>query len=460
MADGAVLGERARDRGTPAASDAIGFTGGVGIALGVLLFTIDFYAHGHGRPPCVALFVVLIAAGYLGLWLLPTEMHTAAVTVIVVGVPGAIGWWLLPHAHRFADVRPFLILVILAWAACWLAPRTRGRSVFVAVALLVLWLWVLGEVAGTDAYSAAPVPSPPPHTMFSLGALTHQSRVVPVATATGEITLFDLDRNDPLYPLAQECSLIHTDACDALKAQAPPGSDFERFADTCGNSEPTGSGGDCVNLPDQSFGGESPIVGSPSPFPGLVPGTTGLGGGSGDKSLQIGIVSLLFGFVYLGALTLLDRRGWRGLGTAFVLPGLLALFTGTEALGNAADHAWVGGLLTFAAGVLFAVAGERGGRRFSTWAGGAFVAIGAYTFAADVANLDNSFGGFGASLKRPAFVIMGSGCVLVALAYLVSRARPRPSRRGPAEPTAPPAGPEQPFMPTLPLPPPRPPFEA
>ncbi len=457
MTDNGLLGDRARERGLPAASDAIGFTGGVGIALGVLLFTIDFFAHGHGRPPGVALFVVLIAAGYLGLWLLPTEMHTAAVTVIVVGVPGAIGWWLLPHAHRFADVRPFLILVILAWAACWLAPRTRGRAIFVAVALLLLWLWVLGEVAGTDAYSAAPVPSPPAHTLFSLGALTHQPRVVPVATATGDVTLFDLDQTDPLYPLARECSLLHTDACDALEAQAPPGSDFERFADTCGDSQPLGSGGDCVDLGDEAFGSGSPIVGSPSPFPGLVPGSTGLGGGSGDKSLQIGIVSLLFGIAYLGALVWSDRRRWRGLGTAFVLPGFLALFTGTEVLGNAADHAWVGGLLTFAAGVLFAIVGERGGRRFTTWAGGAFVAIGAYTFAADVANLDEPFFGGSASLMRPAFVALGSGCILVALAYLVSRARPRAPQHGASDPTAPADTPEHPFM--APLPVPRPPLD-
>ena len=455
MTDNAVLGDRSRERGAPAASDAIGFTGGVGIALGVLLFSVDFYAHGHGRPPCVALFAVLIAAGYVGLWLLPAEMHSAAVTVIVVGVPGALGWWLLPHAHRFADVRPFLILVILAWAACWLAPRTRGRTIFVAAALLLVWLWVLGEVAGTDAYSAAPVPSPPPHTMFSIGALTHPTRVVPVVAASGQVTFTELDANDPLYPLASSCQFFRGSACDDLFAKADPGSDFATFADTCGNSQPAGSGDRCAALDTSGFG--SPGTGTLEPFPGFGSGSTGLTSGTHDKSLQIGIVSLLFGLVYLGALTLLDRRGWPGLGTAFVLPGLLALFTGTEALGNAADHAWVGGLLTFAAGVLFAVVGERGARRFSTWAGGAFVAIGAYTFAADVANLDQSFSGLGASLKRPAFVALGAGCVLVALAYLVSRARPRNSQHRASEPAPPPAAPEQPFMPALPLP--RPPFD-
>ena len=44
-----VLGERARDRVAPTAADAIAFTGGIGIAFGVLLFTIDFNDEGHGR---------------------------------------------------------------------------------------------------------------------------------------------------------------------------------------------------------------------------------------------------------------------------------------------------------------------------------------------------------------------------------------------------------------------------
>lgn len=437
-----MLGERARDRGAPTAADATAFTGGVGIAFGVLLFTIDFSDNGSRRVPGIALFVALIAAGYVALWFLPRAMHAAAVTVIVAGVPGAIGWWILPHANEFRDIRPFLILLILGWTACWLAPRTRGRSIFVAAVLIVCWLWVLGEVAGTDAFSASPVPSPPAHTMFSLGAFTSEPRVIPVAdTSSRGITLADLDPSDPLYPLARDCGVFGGESCDALASDAPPGSGFAQFADTCGNSQPPGASGQCNPVEPNPFDNGPPIEGSP--FPGLVPGTGGLGTGTDDKSLQIGLVSLLFGILYAGALTALDRRRARGLGTAFVLPVVLALFTGTQALGNAADHAWVGGLLTFTAGVAFAVIGERGDRRFTTWAGGAFAALGAYTFAGDIANLDNSFGGAGASLKRPAFVTLGFGCLLVALSWLLSSARPRASKPRVAESI---------FMPPLPEP--------
>src|SRR5260221_14294285 len=97
----AVLGARAYERGAPAASDAVAFAGGLGIAVGVLLLTSDLYTHGHGRWPGIALFFVLVAVGYLALGLLPRETHPAAITMIVAGVPGAVGWWILPHAHRF-----------------------------------------------------------------------------------------------------------------------------------------------------------------------------------------------------------------------------------------------------------------------------------------------------------------------------------------------------------------------
>jgi hypothetical protein len=416
--DKPVSGARSRDRAVPAAADAIAFTGGAGVAVGVLLLTIDLHAHGHGRLFGVVLFAALLGAAYLAISVLPREVHPAAVTVVVASVPGMFGWWILPHAHRFADVRPFLILVFIAWTVCWLAPLTRGRTIFVAAALIVLWLWMLGEVAGTDAYSAAPVPSPPAHTTFSLSALTSKPAVVTArATRSSAITISGLDPTSPLYPLARQCAAGLASACDELFAEAPPGSDFQELADSCAGTQPVGSGGECAVLEQRAF--ETP---TPSGVD-LVPGGSVFGGKTNDRPFEIGFVSLLFGIAYVGAIAALDRRRRRGLGTALVLPGLLALFTGTEVLGNAAHHAWVGGLLTFAAGIAFAIVGDYGGRRFTAWGGAALAAFGLYTFAADIANFDHSFSDSQVNLVRPALVTLGFGVLLVALAWGVARVR-------------------------------------
>jgi hypothetical protein len=426
MADAELLlGARAYERSAPAAADAIAFTGGLGVAAGVLLLTADIYAHDHGRAPGVALFVLLIAVGYLTLSFLPRPTHPAAVTLIVAGVPGALGWWLLPGADRFADVRPFLLLTILGWAACWIAPRTRGRTIFVGAALLILWLWAIGEAAGTEAYSAAPIPSPPPHTTFSLSALH------------AEVTIDDLDATNALYPIARRCDDGDGFACDTLYDQAEPGSDFEAFADTCGNTLPVGFGGQC-NFVGGDFGGQEPFDTSPTPFGGeLVPGQ--VGAGSSDRSLHIGLVSLLFGLVYGGALFAFDRRRWHGLGTALVVPGFLALFTGTEVLGNAAHRAWAGGLLTFAAGTAFALVGDVGGRRITTWAGGALAAFGVYVFAGDVTDFDKSFSDLEPNLARPAWITIAFGVALAVFACVIAALRSRYASGGsPPAPEPPP----------------------
>lgn len=433
--DDTLVGDRTRDRNAPAAADAVAFTGGLGIAVGAMLLASEAFKRGHGRTAGIALFAGLIVIGWFALGILPRATHPAAVTLVVVGVPGAIGWWILPHAHRFADIRPFLILVIVVWAAFFIAPRTRGRSIFIAAALIVLWLWMLGEVAGTDAYSAAPIPSPPAHTMFSLSAL-HR-----------DVTITDLDPSNSMYPLAQQCDQGNGAECDVLYEIATPGSDFKQFADTCGGAEPAGSGDNCASLIGTGSGSVIPPPGTGFTPNNLgVPGTSPLFRGAGhDKSLEIGMVSLFFGLAYVGALWAFDRRRWRTLGTALVIPGVLALFTGTEVLGNAAHHLWTGGLLTLIAGVGFAIVGEAGGRRFTTWAGGVFAAFGVYLFAGDVTNFKHSFTSENVQLVRPALITIAFGALLVALAWLIAMLRSQnlgPNGSFPTGATPPPPAPE------------------
>ncbi len=395
---------RARTRGEPRLSDAVASTGGIAVGLGVLFIAIDLYDDHPGRSAEVALFAGLVLVGYVALLALPRALNAAGITAVVIGVPGALGWWLLPGAHKFGDVRPFLVLTILAFALCWVAPLTRGRVIFIGLVAVCLWLWIVGEAAGTDAYSAAPVPSPPAHTMFSLAALKDQATV----------TLDDLDPNDPLYPLAEQCDNGTLVACDTLYRVAPFGSSFRDFGESCGNSF-AGPPGDCVG----ATSGTTPFTLSPTdpftPFPGITEG-----GSNNDKSLEIGLVSLAFGLAYIGLLYMFDRRHFAGLATAFVIPGGLALFVGTETLGNAADHAWVGGLLTFAGGILFGVVGHVGARRFTAWAGGFFAALGVVTVALDASDISSSVSDENVKLVGPGLIVIASGIGLVLIAYVIA----------------------------------------
>jgi hypothetical protein len=421
---------RAQQRGVPSLAEAISATGGVALALGILLITIDLRAAHGGRGEPTALFAALVLAGYVAVWLLPTEAHAAGVAAIVLGIPGALGWLILPGAHRFADIRPFIVLTIAGWIVAFVVPHTRGRTIFIAAAALLLWLWVLGEVADTGAYSASPIPSPPAHTVFSLQSLT---------MGRSAVEFGGLDSNDPLYSIAKLCNQGNAGACRALYAQAEPGSDFQDFASTCGNTQPAGA---CA-IPLEGIGGSSL-----SPVPGINPigpiSTT-----TDDKSLEIGLVSVFFGVLYLGALFVLDRAGWRGLATAFVVPGVIAMVSGTQSLGNAAHHAWAAGLLTFAAGIAIGGIGDRTRRRFTTWAGAVIAAVGALTIALDASHVSHSVRNGEVKLAGPGLVVVLFGVGLAGIAFVVAHFL----GDGPAPPVNVPQYPDGPAPPPEPPPP-------
>lgn len=87
-----------------------------------------------------------------------------------------------------------------------------------------------------------------------------------------------------------------------------------------------------------------------------------------DPSTKIGIVSLLFGVVYLGIAGWRDRKGDARMATAVLVPAILALYVGTSAISG--HIGWVGrGLLAVVVGGAVLAIGLRGGRRASSWIG-------------------------------------------------------------------------------------------
>lgn len=107
---------------------------------------------------------------------------------------------------------------------------------------------------------------------------------------------------------------------------------------------------------------------------------------AGDESLDgepdepnpttIGIILLLFGAAYLAAAWLLDRRGFAGTATPFVVAALAALPSGIAFLGDGIEAAGAG-VASVIAGLVVAWFGARSGRRASTVIGAGGVALGA-----------------------------------------------------------------------------------
>jgi hypothetical protein len=323
-------GWRAERRATPWLSHAFAAAGGALVTLGVVIVGADAAGDDGSGTLGVVLCLVVILAGYAALSLLPAGFGAGAVAAIVTAVPGAIGFLLLPDSDGPDVLRGFLVLSVLGWAVCFVAPRTRGRVVFASLALLFVWAWMIGEVTGFG------------------------EDIEPVYFGPSlELTGTEFDGTDPF---------------------ATP----EDFSD------------------------------------------------SDDDSLEIGLVSALFGVGYLLALRALDGRGLAGLATAFVVPGLTAIASAVGALGDASGELVAGGVLGLLAGVFAAWCAALTRRRFTTWVGAALGGVGALLVAGDLTDpgadgSDDGFTAFGV-------LTVATGLALVAMSWPMRRLSAEPDR--------------------------------
>lgn len=125
-----------------------------------------------------------------------------------------------------------------------------------------------------------------------------------------------------------------------------------------------------------------------------------------------GVIYLAGAALFLGATWVLDRRGYRGTGTAFAAAGLVASLTGAALLAGKFNST-LGPVFVTLVGALVCLVGSHGARRATTWWGAALVAGGIVTFVG-VQMKPDSPGALGA-------VGIIAGVVLVALP-LVSNA--------------------------------------
>ncbi len=458
-----VFLERFRGRPRPSLATALSASGGIIVWIGVMLIALDVYADGNDGWTGALFFVGLTLVALSILAFAPDSTHSgsfgevvlsaSSVSALVLSIPAVYGFLIFPGAESFGDVRWFFVLTIVTWAILFTVSNSRGRPILFGLAAALLYLWILGEVADTDAYVADPIPSPPIASPAAvLDGMRGETAIATTAEPAGfteqDVTLDSLDPSDPLYPLAVDCSEGDFAACDELWESSEPGSDFEAFAESCGGDStatyPCLLSGE--NLDDEFDDELEEDLDDPLDATPL--------GNQDDQALEIGLVSLGFGAVYLAAIHLLDRRARRAIATALVIPAVAALVTAASALGQETGSAIAGGLITLAVGLAIGVVGWFGtaagiDRRFMTWGGGVTASIGALIVAADVApepSASDNVDLIGAGLVVGAF---GLAVVLLAwgVHHLLERTpdngiEPLPEESASPEPPEPPELPE------------------
>lgn len=173
-------------------------------------------------------------------------------------------------------------------------------------------------------------------------------------------------------------------------------------------------------FPFQLLGSLSPTP-QPDPFGGFTSGggQDPFGGGlfGGPTVLPpdpdtLAVLSLVFAAAYLGAARVLDRTGGRGAATPFTVAALVCGPVGVLLWADTLQAAGTG--LAFGVlGAVFAVSGALAGRRATTWAGGAMVALGLFLVVADAVGDDADGTTAGAALA----VV---GAVTVVAAHLLA----------------------------------------
>ena len=165
-----VFLERFRGRPRPSLATALSASGGIIVWIGVMLIALDVYADGNDGWTGALFFVGLTLVALSILAFAPDSAHSgasgrscrarAASARSCSASRRSTGSSSFPGPTRSATC---------AGSSCSRSSRGRPllrleqsrRPILFGLAAALLYLWILGEVADTDAYVADPVPSPP-----------------------------------------------------------------------------------------------------------------------------------------------------------------------------------------------------------------------------------------------------------------------------------------------------------
>lgn len=358
---------RLAERAEPWGSDA--FAAGAGLIALSGVVAIGIYAGiGDGRFSGTwgwVLTGLAIIAAYLAELVVERPTTAACTAVIAAGVPAALVFAQWPFGG-YSDIRVVEIASIVIWLAMFIVGGTRARAVFLGLALVVAWAFVVGEAANIEN--------------------TFASRSVPI------IGLGGATFGDPQLG-GGDCS--------------------------------TSDGGVSCTTP------ESPTFAAP---------------GVGDRTLPIGITSGIAAVLFAIGLRRSDATRRFALGTAFVIPLVLATNVAVSALATKVDSVWFGGVLALVAGLAVAWVARRR-HRFLAWIGALGAASGVLLVTGDLNGRIGGGGGNGAVL-RYGLLALAFGVAAVAgaapIAVLLgetprvawARRRPQPPMPVPPQPPA------------------------
>jgi hypothetical protein len=145
----ARLGWRGERRAAPFLSHAIGAGGGALLAIGVLVLGGDNSDDGTSGSVGALLCAALVIAAIVVMLRSPGPVRSGCVAALVLAVPGL--WFFATTLESSSgSVTPFQVLAFASFLVLFLVPPTRGRGIFLGLALLLLWSFAVTRIAGTS----------------------------------------------------------------------------------------------------------------------------------------------------------------------------------------------------------------------------------------------------------------------------------------------------------------------
>ena len=145
------LGWRAERRPEPGFAHALG-AGAAALAVFAVFALVLEVASDDATAPGVGFFLVLGAAAFILGSRIAGPVRSAAITAIAFS--GPLIWFFAFSGDgdgSSGSLRGIYLLTIVTFAVLYFLTWTKGRAVFLALALLVLWAWVVAEVQGLDS---------------------------------------------------------------------------------------------------------------------------------------------------------------------------------------------------------------------------------------------------------------------------------------------------------------------